>query len=209
MIHPRFHIQHKDSQRICSCTTNLQNGTKTSNQVNLIRTINTSMNMVHISFSQHCQKLYHSSNVHIGYYTCSAQCKLLMYSLQKITEAKLQDVFSEDLFLLVSRWVSSGKQNWMCRKNQKLLKKVDFAKGMEGLASVLQRDLTDWQKLQDSWPPLSESVGNTVLKEEGEINKTISRKRGKNVVMCEIFLSISPGKCGRLSNRCALWALNH
>lgn len=58
MIHPRFHIQHKDSQRICSCTTNLENGTKTSNQVNLIRTINTFMNMVHISFSQHFAKNY-------------------------------------------------------------------------------------------------------------------------------------------------------
>ncbi len=55
---------------------------------------------------------------------------------------------------------------------------------------------------------LSDSVGNMVLKEKGEINKAFGAKK-KKVLMCDIFFSISPGKCGRLSNRCVLWALNH
>lgn len=55
--------------------------------------------------------------------------------------------------------------------------------------------------------PLSDSVGNTVLKEKGEINKAFSAK--KKVLMCDIFFSISPGKCRRLFNRCVPWALNH
>lgn len=31
--------------------------------------------------------------------------------------------------------------------------RVDFAERMEGFATVLQRDLADWQKPQDSRPP--------------------------------------------------------
>lgn len=58
--------------------------------------------------------------------------------------------------------------------------------------------------------PLSDSVGNTVLKEKWGINRAFSAKKKKEkVLMCDTFFSISPGKCGRLSNRCVLWALNH
>lgn len=57
--------------------------------------------------------------------------------------------------------------------------------------------------------PISDSVGNAVLKENGGLIEPSVQKKNKQVLTCDTFFSISPGKCGRLSNRCVLWALNH
>lgn len=43
----------------------------------------------------------------------------------------------------------------------------------------------------------------------GLIEPSVQGKKKKKVLMCDIFFSISPGKCRRLSSRCVLRALNH
>lgn len=95
---------------------------------------------------------------------------------------------------------ASGKQNWMCGRNKRLLK--------SGLCRVVGWiHLTFANDLTDSWTP--SLILLTIKKEKEGLMELLVQKHFYLILMCNLIFSISPGKCGRLSNRCVLWALNN
>lgn len=81
--------------------------------------------------------------------TMVSTCALLFNVFSNKTSKMLRCLFRGFIFATV-QVSASGKQNWMCGRNKRLLES-----GLcweEGFTWLLQRDLTDWHKLQDSWP---------------------------------------------------------
>lgn len=126
------------------------------------------VNIEHFTQSTHCLKQYHSSNVRVGH--CIAFCFFKQFSkiyIKKKKQLNLWDVFSEDLFLTLPRWVSSGKWSWVCGRNKRLLQKSGLCWGNGRIRHCVAKGFNWLTETAGQSTPLSDSVGNTDLKEKG------------------------------------------